>query len=250
MALSFPRSTQFAFDKRADDPCRNLLADFGCGIHSSLRSEGFGGCTQYTCYGAGQKVAQVIYAGRDWRQWPATAEPMFRVFRSMRMLHEALWFLAEGIERSPDGPGREELIEAFEHIERLTLAEAEEVEGLASDACIATFDLLGKASGSIRSSKRAVPVAGLKGALRMGADLRGADLAHADLRGAVLVGSDLSGADLRGADFLRADLRATKLNGADLTDALFLTQGQLDEAEGDTSTVVPGLLTMPAHWVT
>jgi uncharacterized protein YjbI with pentapeptide repeats len=75
-----------------------------------------------------------------------------------------------------------------------------------------------------------------------------ADLRGASLRGARLIGADLRHADLRLADLTGADLRGTDLGGADLTTSLFLTQAQLDAAEGDTGTGVPASLTRPAHW--
>jgi hypothetical protein len=36
--------------------------------------------------------------------------------------------------------------------------------------------------------------------------------------------------------------------GADLATGLFLTQSQLDAAQGDTTTRLPPPLTRPAHW--
>jgi uncharacterized protein YjbI with pentapeptide repeats len=86
-----------------------------------------------------------------------------------------------------------------------------------------------------------------------GADLAGARLAHADLtganlRGARLIGADLRRADLTLADLTGADLRATNLRGANLARSLFLTQPQLDAAEGGTSTTLPPPLTRPPHW--
>ena len=64
----------------------------------------------------------------------------------------------------------------------------------------------------------------LKEALKIGANLRyanlsGADLSNADLSGADLNGADLSGADLRCADLINADLRCANLSGAELIDA-------------------------------
>ena len=70
----------------------------------------------------------------------------------------------------------------------------------------------------------------------------------ANLRGARLIGADLSRADLSLADLTGADLRAADLRGADLASCLFLTQAQLDAAEGDTGTRLPPPLTRPAHW--
>ena len=34
VALPFTASADFAFDKEAGEPCRNLTADLRCGIHS------------------------------------------------------------------------------------------------------------------------------------------------------------------------------------------------------------------------
>ena len=54
VALPFAASADFAVDKAAGSPCRNLRTDFGCGIHAELRQRGFNGCTVYDCFGAGQ----------------------------------------------------------------------------------------------------------------------------------------------------------------------------------------------------
>ena len=99
VALPFAASADFAIDKPAGQPCPNLQQDSRCGIHQSLRTKGFPGCTVYDCFGAGQQVAQMTYHGRDWRQAPATAHQMFDVFRVMRQLHELLWYLAEALTR-------------------------------------------------------------------------------------------------------------------------------------------------------
>src|SRR5207245_11114112 len=87
-----------------------------------------------------------------------------------------------------------------------------------------------------------------RGADLIGKDLRGTDLRGANLRGAYLIGADLRGADLRGADLIGADLRGADLRGADLTGSLFLTQSQLDAANGDADTRLPPRLTHPAQW--
>ncbi|GAA2384820.1 pentapeptide repeat-containing protein [Dactylosporangium salmoneum] len=95
VAPAFARSSDFAIDKPAGQPCPNLGDTFGCGIHTRLRERGFPGCTVYDCFGAGQHVAQVIYEGRDWRRDPASAPRMFDVFAAVRILHELMWYLTE-----------------------------------------------------------------------------------------------------------------------------------------------------------
>ena len=88
-----------------------------------------------------------------------------------------------------------------------------------------------------------------KGADLIGADLRGADLRAANLRGAYLLGADLRGVDLALADLIGADLRGARLAGAGLAAAIFLTQPQIESANGDAATMIPSALRRPAHWV-
>jgi uncharacterized protein YjbI with pentapeptide repeats len=45
-----------------------------------------------------------------------------------------------------------------------------------------------------------------------------------------------------------ADLGRANIAGADLSAAIFLTQSQLDLADGDARTVLSGPLLAPAHW--
>src|SRR5713226_2404417 len=74
VAPAFSASADFAIDKDAGEPCPNLTTDFRCSIHSRLRNKGFPGCAVYDCFGAGQKVSQVTYEGKDWRHAPRTAK--------------------------------------------------------------------------------------------------------------------------------------------------------------------------------
>src|SRR4051794_30653876 len=127
VALPFARSADFAVDKPAGTPCTNLQDDFRCGIHSELRERGFAGCTVFDCLGAGQKVSQVTFGGRDWRDDDATARQMFAVFPVVRQLHELLAHLAEALGRDP--ALHEELTAAYERIDALTRGSAEELEG-------------------------------------------------------------------------------------------------------------------------
>lgn len=97
IALYFSASEGFPKDKEAGKPCGNLQQDFTCTIHKNLIDKGLKGCTAYECFGAGQKVAQVTYKGRDWMEAPESAQQMFEVFSIMRQLHEMLWYLTEAL---------------------------------------------------------------------------------------------------------------------------------------------------------
>ncbi len=248
VALPFAASADFALDKEAGRPCPNLQSDFRCGIHTDLRRRGFSGCTVFDCFGAGQKVSQVTFGGRDWRRAPGTARQMFDVFPVMRQLHELLWYLAEALTLRAARPLHTDLRAALEKTERLTRGSAEELAALDVPAHRGEVNALLLRTSELVRAKVPGRKKERRGADLMGARLRGADLQGANLRGAYLIAADLKGADLRRADVIGADLRDADLSGADLTGALFLTQSQLNAARGDAATKLPETLTRPAHW--
>lgn len=249
VALTLTRSADFAVNKAAGTPCRNLRDDFRCGIHARLRTEGFPGCTVYDCFGAGQKVSVEIFGGRDWRGAPETAQLMFEVFPVVRQLHELLWYLTEAAALAPARTLRPEIrrtLEATEALTRLDAAALAELDVAAHRGEVAV--LLGRVSELVRATAPGRRKRGHRGGDLVGARLRKADLRGADLRGAYLIAADLAGADLRLADLIGADFRDADLSGADLTGALFLTQAQVNAARGSAATRLPSLLSRPAHW--
>jgi uncharacterized protein YjbI with pentapeptide repeats len=245
VALPFAASADFAITKSAGEPCTHLQADFRCGIHDRLRERGFPGCTAYDCFGAGQKVSQVTFGGRDWR----TAPQMFAVFPVVRQLHELLWYVTEALARPAARPLEVGLREALDETERLTRLPPQDLQRLDVAGHRATVKTLLLAASELVRAEVGRVAAQHRGADLMGAKLRGADLRGADLRGAYLIGADLRDADLRLADLIGADLRGADLAGADLTGSLFLTQFQLAAATGDAHTQIGPPLTRPAHWL-
>ena len=239
VALPFARSADFAIDKSAGEPCPNLEG-YRCGIHDSLRSRGFRGCTVFDCLGAGQHVAQVTFGGRH----PDDARQLHAVFGVMRQLHELLWYLTEAVELQP---GQNDLDASLRETERLTRLPADALE---------QYDPAGHRQQVAQLLRRTSEVArsGVPDRKdRSGADLIGADLAKANLRGAslrnaLLIRADLRGADLRLADLIGADLRDAELGDADLTGAIFVTQPQLAAARGNSRTSIPAALVRPSHW--
>jgi hypothetical protein len=248
VAPSFGVSADFAIDKPAGRPCPNLGGDFGCGIHQDLRERGFAGCAVFDCFGAGQQVTQVTFAGRSWRDEPAVARSMFEAFDVMRALHELLWLLGEAARLGTGSALEAGLTAAQAEIERLTNGTAAQVAAVDPDAWRGVVNpMLLDVSAAVRRAARNDPP-DHRGADLSGADLRAADLRAASLRGARLLGADLRAADLRLADLTGADLRGADLSGADLTGALFLTQAQLAAARGDAGTVLSAELGRPGHW--
>lgn len=248
VAPAFAASAEFAIDKPAGQPCPNLRPDFRCGIHDDLRQRGFSGCAGYDCFGAGQKIAQVTFGGRDWRRAPETAGAMFAAFAVLRQLHELLWYLTEALARQPARALRGRLRTAFDETVRLADGDPQAVVRVDVAAHRRRVAVLLRATSEqvrARAPRRGVDHSG---ADLIGADLRGADLRGASLRGAYLIGADLTGADLRLADLIGTDTRGAVLCGADLRDSIFLTQPQLDLTTGDSGTKVPLFLSRPAHW--
>lgn len=249
VALPFAASADFAIDKPAGKPCPNLGDDHRCGIHAKLRTEGFNGCTVYDCFGAGQKVSQVTFGGRDRRTGSREdARRMVEVFPVVRQLHELLWYLTEALTLPAARPVHADLRRMLAQTEELTLQSPEELAALDVGAhrqevnvlLLRTSELARAGIGGRKKNRR--------GADLMGARLKGADLRGASLRGAYLIAADLTGADLRGADLIGADLRDADLTDADLTGAFFLTQPQLNAARGSAGTLLPGSVTRPVHW--
>jgi hypothetical protein len=246
VALPFSASADFAIDKPAGQPCPNLRPDLRCSIHSDLRQRGFSGCAVFDCFGAGQKVSQVTFGGRDWRQDAGTAGQLFSAFAVVRQLHELLWYLTQAVELPVAGALRHRLRAALEQTERLTASGADALLTLDVAAHRERVNvLLLDASARVRAG---YPERNHRRADLVGARLRRADLRGADLRGACLIGADLHGGDLRAADLIGADLRGADLGGADLRGSLFLTQAQLEAARGDDGTRLPPFLSRPAHW--
>ncbi|AKG34589.1 pentapeptide repeat-containing protein [Paenibacillus durus] len=255
-ALPYAKSADFAMDKAGGTPCPNLQTDFRCSIHKDLRTKGFRGCAVYECFGAGQKVSQITYAGNNWRDHPALTQEMFEVFPIMQQLHEMLNYLDEALGFEETRPIHKDLQNVLEQTEELTRLNPRSILELNVPAHRAIVnDLLLQASEQVRAKAAPMPNKNQKlqnkirkGSDLIGANLRGADLRGANLRGALLIASDLRNSDLRMTDLIGADFRDTDLSGADLTGSIFLTQAQVNSAKGDRNTKLPPSVRIPDHW--
>ncbi|GAB3585910.1 pentapeptide repeat-containing protein [Leifsonia lichenia] len=254
VALAFARSSEFAFDKAAGDPCVNLADDHRCRIHPELRERGFSGCTVFDCFGAGQQVTQHTFGGGDWRERPELRGEMFAVFPIVRQLHELLWYLDEAVRMPAAGSLRPRLQAARDEVALVADAPAEHILSIDVDDLRAPIaELLRTASRLTREANRPAAAAAhdrriAPGADLLGANLAGRDLRGAELRGALLIAADLSGADLSYAELIGADLRDANIGGADLRTAIYLTQMQVNAAHGDARTLLPDDLLRPSHW--
>lgn len=93
VALAFDKSAMFAIDKPAGVACPNLDQDFKCSTHDTLQNQGFQGCINYDCSGAGQRVCQQIFPDQNWHDQPAILIPMLSAFQNMRLIQEHLVLL-------------------------------------------------------------------------------------------------------------------------------------------------------------
>jgi hypothetical protein len=170
----------------------------------------------------------------------------------VRQLNQLLWFITEALDRCAPGVEFSELLRLLDETEHLAATPPDEMSwGDVDHHCLAGEAVLHEVSATMRAAALSVEperCADLHGEDLRGADLRGADLRGADLFGAVLSRADLNGADLRWADLMGADLGRANLAGADLSAAIFLTQSQLDLADGDARTTLSPPLLAPAHW--
>ncbi|WP_238917833.1 pentapeptide repeat-containing protein [Clostridium sp. YIM B02555] len=256
VALYFSASEGFPTNKEAGKPCLNLKSDFTCKIHKNLRKKGLKGCTAYDCFGAGQKVAQVTYAGQDWQKAPAVAEEMFEVFLIMRQLHEMLWYLTQAANVQTEEKIKTKLNSLISEMNNITQSTPEVIIKLDVEAYRDKVNyLLKQTSEAVRSKV----LKGQKSSLKhkktiagradfFGANLKKISLRGADLRGAFLIAANLSENDLTGADLIGADLRDADLSGTNLENAIFVTQAQINTAKGNASTKLPKGITRPMHW--
>jgi uncharacterized protein YjbI with pentapeptide repeats len=254
VALAFSRSSEFANDKPAGQPCDHLEVDFRCDIHPTLPENGFRGCTVFDCFGAGQRVSRQTLGGVSWREAGSDRAEAFAVFPLVRELHEMLWYLSFVAELGRAQSFATQISSAWVETQRLAnLAPVDLVAADIESYRIGVGSLLARVSELVRADVVSAPATRPAahvgpGADLIGARLRGADLRGVNLRGAYLIGADLTGSDLRWTDVLGADFRDAIVNGADFGDALFLTQAQVNAMRGDRTTILPERVERPARW--
>ncbi|NLW90568.1 MAG: pentapeptide repeat-containing protein [Syntrophomonadaceae bacterium] len=254
VALYFSSSEGFPQDKKTGDPCRHLQPDSRCAIYSKLQEQELKGCMAFDCFGAGQKVTTVSFAGLDWRKSSELAQAMFDVFLIMRHLHEMQWYLSDALRQSSARPIYRDLQDMLKETEEVTLLSPSEIIGLDMDALrgrvnkllLITSELV--RTNTFGAAREMTKKKMRRGALLMGADLRKHDLRGANLRGSCLIAADFRGADLTAADLIGADFRDTDIRGTNLSRSLFFTQSQVNAARGDHSTRLPEGLEYPRWW--
>lgn len=153
VAPAFSRSSEFAIDKPAGVPCPHLGEGHRCTIHARLRTEGFPGCTAYDCFGAGQRLAQDTFGGRDWRSHQELAASMMAALPILRGLHELLWYLGEALALTTSAPLARALGAAVGQVEEAAASPADRILTVDVDLVrVSTAPLLREASRLARAS--------------------------------------------------------------------------------------------------
>lgn len=255
-ALYFSTCDGFPTNKDAGKPCIHLQNDFKCSIHQNLRSKGLKGCTSYDCFGAGQKVSQITFEGRNWKDNPDSADEIFEAFLIMRQLHEILWYLTQAFFLQKDSNLKSQIDALIEDTYKLTLLRFDSLSSIDLNSHRDKVNVLLKLTSESVCNKIKQPKKSpskknsfnLSRSDYFAADLRKKDLKGFDFSGACLIAANLKGVDLSQANFIGADLRDTDISGADLTNSIYLTQSQINTAKGDSSTKIPKSLIRPPYW--
>ncbi|MHC1722817.1 MAG: pentapeptide repeat-containing protein [Aminipila sp.] len=244
-ALYYTKMDGFPEDKAAGKPCGNLKNDFKCSIHNNLVEYKLKGCMAYDCFGAGQKVTQEIYGGRNWKKNPEDADQMFQVFLIIYQLHQMLWYLIQADRINTDNIMENEINNLIEENDRMAQISPEEIIkldlGLYKNRVNRVLKETCKVVHSeIMDSNHSMDC--------MGKNFKKQNLDGKDFSMKLLIAANFEGCSLNKTNFLGADMRDTNFTNTDLSKSLFLTQMQINTAIGNCQTKLPEYLTMPEKW--
>ena len=233
-ALYFSRLDGFPQDKPAGVSCRNLCSDYTCRIHHELKQKGMKGCLGYDCLGAGQLAVQ--------KKAPSDSD-LFTVYVTLFSLHQMLWYLGEALQMKETTIFHGELQTLLQTLDAVRRQPWDKVLSTDIDALHNETNRLLKKT--IQRKQLQVPSFG---AQLIGKRLANKRLRNTDFSMKPLLATDLSCCDLQGSCFLGSDLRDCSIAGSDLRGCFFLTQMQLNTAQGDSKTKLPAHLHRPSHW--
>lgn len=202
----------------------------------------------YDCFGAGQKVTQVVCQGKTWQDKDVKADEMYRIFLAVYQLHQMLWYMNEAALLIPASDIHEVVESAIQDLDRLTRQAPEALLKMDLEICRErTNRLLKEVWHRVRKSIKA-PAKAKKSVDFIGRDFKKAVLDGQDFSMSLLIAANLEGCSLKGANFLGADLRDTNFKNADLSESIFLTQAQVNSAKGNEYTKLPEFIICPEIW--
>ena len=245
VALYCMKTDGFPDNKPAGVPCKHLMPDFCCDIHGQLANKKMKGCLAYDCFGAGQKVTQSSYANENWKTNPEKANEIFQVFKLVFQFHQMVWYLLEASSLVTDkriSAAVDTLI--AQNIQMTALVPAEILEIDITNYQTEVNQVLKKVSHQLAADS-------FDKVVRkdyLGKNFKRANLNGCDFSMTLMIAANLEGCSLKGANFLGADLRDANIRNTDLSGSLFLTQMQINAAQGNAITKLPSNLCRPTSW--
>lgn len=248
VALYFTKSDGFPHNKEAGTPCKNLRTDGKCRIYGELSQNGLKGCMTYDCFGAGQFITRRLKSLPDWQNssQKETSE-IFNSYLTVLGVHQTLWYVTQClILRLPQSlvdQGKTIIQEGNSLIQQPT----------DSLAALNTQPFCGKANEYLKQicaiHHNGFADSGKKQSKNyMGQNMQGKNLEGRDFSMSLLIAANLTKANLHGANFLGADMRDANLSDTDLRQCLFLTQIQINSANGNHKTLLPPYIRRPILW--
>jgi uncharacterized protein YjbI with pentapeptide repeats len=247
-ALFFSKIDGFPENKAAGKPCVNLQSDFRCKIHKDLMKCKMRGCLSYDCFGAGQKVTQIIYNKSNWITEPLKSQQIFDVFLIVFQLHQILYFLVEAKTILPAKELWNDIIFLIDEGRTICSSTPQDILSYEIDGyknrvndCLKIVSRLIKQNYPDNKKEKKNDF--------IGRSFKGKDFNGTDFTMTLLIAANFEACSFHGANFLGADTRDTNFCNADLQEAVFLTQGQINAARGNSGTKLPDTLHRPITWI-
>lgn len=245
-ALFFSKIDGFPENKVAGKPCSKLKEDYRCMIHSDLAKQNMKGCIGYDCFGAGQHVTQNIYKGETWKNSKLNSKEIFDVFIMVFQLYQIRYFLEEAITIIPAKELWEDIQKLIIENETMCNYSPENILNIEIDKYRDKVNnilkqVIASISNSFNNKKKQV-------GNFLGKNFKNKDMSGYDLSMNLLIAANFDSCVFNGTVFLGADTRDTNFSNADLSEALFLTQGQVNSAKGNRNTKLPKHLDYPVTW--
>lgn len=243
VALYCMKTDGFPENKEAGVPCKHLRPNFRCSIHAHLEKKKMKGCLAYDCFGAGQKVTQ-LYGHENWQTHPNKTSEIFQTFMIVQKLYQMAWYLLDAW----SVVGDEQLKAAIAAL----LAENRQITaGTPATMRLADIaDYQTRVNQMLKTSSAQLAAASFQTNRKdfLGKNFKKANLDGQDFSMALLIAANLTGCSLKRSNFLGADLRDANIKDCDLSEAVFLTQMQINAAQGNGKTQLPPRLVRPASW--
>ncbi len=236
-ALYFAKMDGFPYDKQAMEACHYLLEDYRCQIHPQLVEKGLSGCIGYDCFGAGQFITQIRYKKETWKQNKEIEKEMFEVFPIVFQLFQIRYYILEAKRIAKDATSISKLQYLYNENELIANAPTSELLQFSLDEYRASVNKI------IKDVLRNLHLKRVNHCL--GKNFAKQNLDSNDFTMTLLIATNFEGCQFGKSVFLGADTRDANFKNADLSQALFLSQEQVNRAKGNCDTKLPKHLSYP-----